>query len=91
MFNMDFFRDFMFLLAGLASVLQYRLNGTEKLAAAIVAYNMIAIIFQMFSHIWEKKFPDSDKGWKLVVNLIVSFGIAFAITQLLVPVPTLKA
>lgn len=86
-FYMDFFRDLAFLIAGLASVVQYRLNGTEKLTIAIVAYNMIAAIFQMVSHILEKKFLDSERLLSIVTNIIISVVIAFALTWCLVPIP----
>lgn len=87
----DFFRDFIYVLAGLASVLAYKNDGIEQLALVAVAYGFIAIMFQFISRILEKikiKKLDDLKHAKDVFVVVTSMIIALVVANLLIPIPT---
>lgn len=50
----DFFKDLMYVLAGLTSALAYKNEGIAQIALVAAAYGFIAIMFQLTSHIIEK-------------------------------------
>ena len=67
------------------------MNGAKNLTVVVVVYGFIAILFQLFSHIFERiKIKKLDKAMfpKNVFIIIISFILSLVITQCLVPVPT---
>ena len=61
---LDFFRDFMYVLAGVMTIYQYRVDEMESvdnLTVAVIAYGFIAILFQFFSHIFEQNINLKNK------------------------------
>lgn len=94
---LDFFRDFMYVLAGVMTIYQYRVDEMESvdnLTVAVIAYGFIAILFQFFSHIFEririKKLNKVKKLNKDIFIIIISFVLSFIITQCFIPIPLLN-
>ena len=86
---LDIFRDLIYLMAGLATIYQYR-AGDGHLIEAVVSYSFIAILFQLFTHILECVITKDDKEKtpsKNILIIIISFVLSFIITNYLIPIP----
>lgn len=89
---LNFFIDFIYVLAGLSAILSYKYNGIEQLALVATAYAFIAISFQFFVHIFDaftNKFKSKkDKLFVFNIGIVVlSMILSLTITQLFIPIP----
>lgn len=83
-----FMIDLLYVIAGLVSVLYFRTNDFIVFGNAVAAYALLAVLFQFFAHIIENCLKPEPAFHKKVLVIIMSFILAFLITQSLVPIPS---